>query len=145
MRGIPGERLVLGLLLAASGPPALIALFMVATLLMDPKNLEAMAIFGSFAVILYGTVIGALHVLIVGLPLYALLLRWLPHSWWLATLNGFVAGATPWAILYLSTMRDRGHFEISLALGAFGAIGGFLFWFVTRPKAAAEVPPELGS
>ena len=139
LRGIPGERIVLGLLLAASGPPVLIALFMVAVLLADPKNLDMMAFFGSFAVIFYGTIIGALHALIVGLPLYALLLLWLPHRWWLATLNGFVAGAAPWAIMHVSSGRDGNRFEISLALGAFGAIGGFLFWWVTRkPRTVTE-------
>lgn len=143
MRGIPGERVVLGLFLAACGPPVLIALFMVAVLLADPKTLaDGTAILGSFAVIFYGTVIGAFHVLLVGLPLYALLLRWLPHRWWLATLNGFVAGALPWTVLHLSTGRDGRVFEIALSLGAFGAIGGFLFWLVTRRKSTQ---PAAGS
>jgi hypothetical protein len=102
---------------------------------------------------LWVLVVAAAHVLLLGLPIYALLYRLNRVHWWSLTAFGFVAGSVPfgafsWPLWNASpgassqengvwTMIDGiptvdGWIQFGKGLiwfGALGAIGAFSFWF----------------
>lgn len=103
--------------------------------------------------------VSAAHVIILGVPAILLLNKLGYIRWWAVTFVGFLAGCIPIAILMWPVdLAHRGGFShwdgtkevalrengiptmagwmqyagISLYFGAFGAVCGFVFWFVQK-------------
>lgn len=121
-RAISPERYPLGFVAAILAPGAIACL--IGTL---EGSLE-MALFAFYAAF----IVAGIHVGIIALPVFALLRRWSPPSWWLVLPASFLVGATPVPLLAAPSSPWREWLWICLAAGGFGLSGGIAFWLVVN-------------
>jgi hypothetical protein len=66
------------------------------------------------------------HTFILGIPAFLLGIKFHAIYWWSCILVGFVIGSLPLSLWM------QGTWQVFLAWGFFGAMGGFAFWLLWR-------------
>lgn len=135
---LPVERVVKGLALAAVTPPALLVLAFLLweTIFNFGSGIIPLAGFAAL-VIFSGTLVAGMHALVLGLPLFQLLMCWGWPRWWMAAAGGFLVGAVPLTLVTASLNI------VELALGGLGMAGGLAFWTAVRTPLAEREEAEL--
>ncbi len=118
----------------AASIPVMAVSFLFALFEGSADSFAAVAIFG-----LYSLVIAAVHMLVVGLPVYLLYRRWFTLTWWGAMLAGFLVGSLPGQLLF----GEWGSWTMAVILGIPGAIGGLAFWYVLHRSSRARREADL--
>ena len=88
-------------------------------------------------VMIVGFPIALLHVVFLALPAYVLVDRFWRLTWWNSSLAGLLIGGIPAALLSLPWQTSF-EWQMPGMAAACGAVGGFLFWLVLRPKQTDE-------
>jgi hypothetical protein len=83
---------------------------------------------------LWAIIVAGFHVLLFGLPAYALVRRFTVPGWWLCGACGALIGAAPLLLLALANGHGAGDLAPVLVFGVMGLIGGISFRWRLYPK-----------